>query len=226
MRRALMSGLAAGVMVAASAVSAGAAEPRIYHTIKDTTAYAEVSQLDESGCIETSLWVSSSTAMYTGKPSGLNKQERTTVDLIVRDLCTSPPDGEVSAAAGPGTVIYEASGQTAVGPVVDTRLTSASVSADFVGEEGVPISVDATWTGVGDLTRSHATTHGNSTEGVVSSTSNEVRRDAVANVSASVGPYDVTATTDTASLSTIRFRCVEVPRPGVDEYYPCFGFPG
>jgi hypothetical protein len=226
MRRALTAGLAAGVVVAASALSAGAAEPRIYHTIKDTMAYAEVSQLDESGCIETSLWLSSSTAMYTGKASGLNKQDRTTVDLVVRDLCTSPPDGEASAAAGPGTVLYEASGQTAVGPVVDTRLTSATVSADFVGEEGVPISVEATWTGVGDLTRSHVNVHDNTDDGVVSSTSNEVRREAVAEVSASVGPYDVAATTENAFLTTIRFRCVEVPRPGVDEFYPCFGFPG
>ena len=45
-------------------------------------------------------------------------------------------------------------------------------------------------------------------------------------MSAGVGGYDVTATTEAASLSTIRFRCVEVPRPGVEEFYPCFGFPG
>ncbi len=61
---------------------------------------------------------------------------------------------------------------------------------------------------------------------MVSSTSSERRRDAVAEVSASVGPYEIAATTDNAFLSTIRFRCVEVPRPGVEEFYPCFGFPG
>ena len=223
MSRVLAAGLAAGLMVAAGAATAGAAEPRIYHTIKDTTAYAEVSQLDASGCIETSLWISSSRAMYTGKPSGLNKQKRTTVDLVVRDLCAAP-QGKVSAAAAGGEVLYEASGQVAVGPVVDTRLTTASLSADFVTDEGVPVSVDATWTGIGRLTRDHVNTHVNLAGGVVSTTANEVRRDAVAEVTAAIGPYDVSATTDTAFLSTLRFRCIEVPRPGVEEFYPCFGF--
>lgn len=226
MRRTVMAGIAAGVLVAATASTAGAAEPRIYHTIKDTTAYAEVSQVDATGCIETSLWISSSRAMYTGKPSGLNKQKLTTVDLVVRDLCAAAPQGKVSAAAAGGEVLFEASGQTAVGPVVDTRLTKATLSADFVGEDGVPFSVDATWTGVGKLTRDHVNTHVNLAGGVVSTTAREVRRDAVAEVTAVIGPYDVSATTDTAFLSTLRFRCIEVPRPGVEEFYPCFGFAG
>ncbi|HET7762495.1 MAG TPA: hypothetical protein VFL46_09055 [Phycicoccus sp.] len=226
MRRTLVAALGAGLLVGASAGSAGAAEPRIYHTITDTTAYAEVSQVDTSGCIETSLWVTSSAAMYTGKPSGLNTQDRTTVDLVVRDLCASAPDGVVTAAAGPGVVVFQASGETAVAPVVDTRLTTATVSADFLGQDGVPISVDVTWSGTGELTRSHVVVHDGTEEGNVSSTATEVRREARAEVSAGVGGYDVIATTEAASLSTIRFRCVEVPRPGVEEYYPCFGFPG
>lgn len=226
MRRALTAGLAAAFLAAASTGPAGAAEPRIYHTIKDTTAYAEVSQLDDTGCIQTSLWVGSSVAMYTGKPSGLAKQKRTTVDLVVRDLCAPPPEGEVGAAAVGGQVIYEASGQSAVGPVVDTRLTRAHVSADFVGEGGVPFSIDASWTGTGTLTRDHVNTHVNLAEGVVSTTANEVRRDAVAEVTATIGSFEMSATTDTAVLSTLRFRCIEVPRPGVEEFYPCFGFPG
>jgi hypothetical protein len=226
MKRALPAALGAGILMAASTAGAGAAEPRIYHTIKDTTAYAELSQLDDSGCIQTSLWISSSRAMYTGKPSGLNKQQRTTVDLVVRDVCAAAPEGELAAAAAGGEVLYEANGETAVAPRIDTRLTTATLSADFVGEDGVPFSVDATWTGAGGLVRSHVNVHDNTRQGVVSSTSTERRREAIADISASVGPYEVAATTDSASLSTIRFRCVEVPRPGVDEFYPCFGFPG
>ena len=226
MRRALVAGLATSLLVGASAGAAAAAEPRIYHTIKDTTAYAEVGEVDASGCIEASLWVTSSTAMYTGKPSGLNKQHRTTVDLVVRDVCASAPDGPVTAAAGPGVLVFEASGETAVAPIVDTRLTTATLSADFLGEDGVPITIDATWTGTGELTRSHVVVHDSTADGAVSSTATEVRREARAEVRASVGGYEVSATTEAAFLSTIRFRCVEVPRPGVEEFYPCFGFPG
>lgn len=225
MRRAVLVGLAAGAMLAASAAVASAGEPRIYHTIRDTTAYAELTQVDGSGCVETSLWLTSSDAMYVGNTSGLNKQQRTTVDLVVRDVC-AVPEGAGAAAAVPGVVLFEANGEAAVAPVVDTRLTAASVSAEFLNADGVPFTVDATWTGAGELTRSHVNSHANEGIGVVSSTTNELRRDAVADVTVSVGKYHVAATTETAFLSTIRFRCVEVPRPGAGEYYPCFGFPG
>lgn len=225
MKRAFLASLSAGAMVAASAATASAAEPRIYHVIKDAMAYAEVTEVDASGCVETSVWLTSSDAMYTGRATGLNKQDRTTVDLVVRDVC-AVPEGAVAAAAGPGVVLFEASGETAVAPVIDTRLTRASVSADFVNADGVPFSVDATWTGTGELTRSHVNNHANEGIGVVSSTSNELRRDAAADVTVSVGDHGVAATTDNAFLTTTRFRCVEVPRPGVEDYYPCFGFPG
>ena len=115
--------------------------------------------------------------------------------------------------------------KTAVAPIVDTRLTTATLSADFLGEDGVPITIDATWTGTGELTRSHVVVHDSTADGAVSSTATEVRREARAEVRASVGGYEVSAT-EAAFLSTIRFRCVEVPRPGVEEFYPCFGFPG
>ena len=29
-----------------------------------------------------------------------------------------------------------------------------------------------------------------------------------------------------AVLEQTKSRCMEVPRPGVEEFYPCFGFPG
>ena len=32
---------------------------------------------------------------------------------------------------------------------------------------------------------------------------------------------------DTAAvLEQTKSRCIEVPRPGVEGFYPCFGFPG
>lgn len=222
MRRVILAAATAGVLVAASAASASAGQPRIYHVIKDTTAYAAATQV--VGCLETSVWIGSSEAMYTGRPSGLNKQARTTVDIVVRDACAGP-EGAVSAAAVPGGVVFEASGESAVPPVIDTRLTKASLRTEFTNGDGVPFSVDVAWTGSGSLGRNHVNTHVNEGIGVVSSTSNEVRRDAAAEVRVSVGGHDLTATTSDAFLSTLRFRCIEVPRPGTEDYYPCFGFP-
>ncbi|MEZ5095877.1 MAG: hypothetical protein R2731_07010 [Nocardioides sp.] len=41
-----------------------------------------------------------------------------------------------------------------------------------------------------------------------------------------MGPVALDAESDEASLEQVKFRCVEVARPDIEEFYPCFGFPG
>jgi hypothetical protein len=100
-------------------------------------------------------------------------------------------------------------------------------------DAAVTLTLDARWTGVGEL--EHTTAHNHVLfpgEGVVSSTANDLRRDAEAVVTVQVtgpdgplvGVSDVAA--DEALLERTRSHCIEVPRPGVEEFYPCFGFPG
>jgi len=68
-------------------------------------------------------------------------------------------------------------------------------------------------------------------EGVVNSADNNLLRDAVADVSVSVSDGGVPVLTlsgvdESALLEQVKSHCIENPRPGVEEFYPCFGFPG
>ena len=220
MRRLVFAGvLALPFLVTAPA---SAAQPRIYHTITASLAQAEVSRT--VGCVQMDAIVSSTVAMYAGQPGPVNKQGFTDVFVRVTDACS------VTAAAGGGPVIAEYEGSAAVPLRVDPRLRRASVSAAMQDRDtSVPISVTVSWTGVGDL--EHTTSHIHELfrgEGVVSSSANDLRRQAVATLSLHVG--DVVALQDVeagnAFMEQTKARCIEVPRPGVEGFFPCFGIPG
>ena len=65
-------------------------------------------------------------------------------------------------------------------------------------------------------------------EGVVSSSSNDLRRAADAVVTVRVGDRVDLRSVPAAEavLERTKSRCEENPRPGVEGFYPCFGFPG
>lgn len=230
MRRALLAGLATGAMVTTTAVGASAGtSPRIYHTIGSSLGSAVVTQVVD--CEQTEVFVSSSVAMYAAQPGPVTKQGLTGVLVRVTDVCGGQPGLAKAPAAGGGVVVFEAEGQNGAGLVVDPRLTRGSVSTTMSGEDAaghpVTIELDASWTGTGPLEHSTAHTHvlfpG---AGVVSSTANDRRREASAEVTVRVAGRTVSAGTTDAVLEQDRSRCIEVPRPGVEEFYPCFGFPG
>ena len=234
MKRALVAAAGAGLLLLLSGVNASSAgartTPRIYHTITSTLGYAPVSLVE--GCETTEVFVSSSVAMYASQPGPVNKQGLTAVSVRVTDTCATPESSTgVKPAAGGGVVVFEAEAQNGARLVVDPRLTTASVHTTMSGEdnEGKPVTVvlDARWTGTGPLEHSKALSHvlfpG---EGVVSSTANDLRRTADADVSVSVASRTISGSTSEAVLEQTKSRCIEVPRPGVEGFYPCFGFPG
>ncbi|MER7072500.1 hypothetical protein [Terrabacter sp. NPDC000476] len=94
---------------------AGAAQPRIYHTIQDTTGSAVVSAT--RGRELTEVFVSSSVAMYAAQPGPVGKQGLTSVFVRVRDTCATAPLR--AAAGGGGTVLFEADAQNGAPLVVD-----------------------------------------------------------------------------------------------------------
>ncbi|CAN7173183.1 hypothetical protein LJR027_000237 [Terrabacter sp. LjRoot27] len=213
--------------------SAGAAQPRIYHTIGSTSASAVIASTQ--GCELTEVFVSSSTAMYAAQPGPVGKQGLTSVFVRVTDTCTSGTGtgtGGVTAAAGGGggTVIFEADAQNGAPLVVDPRLTRASVTTSLAGTDGdgVPVTVRlaATWTGTGPLEHTTVSNHDHFGDGNVNATDNNLRRDASARVSVQVAGRSATGTATDAVIEQSRSRCIEVPRPGVEGFYPCFGFPG
>lgn len=226
--------------VATAAPASPGADPSIYHTIVSRFGYATASTLE--GCERTTVFVSSSDAMYASQPGPVNKQGLTSVLVRVTDACapgalasTDPS----AAAAGGEPVLYEAQGQSRAPFEVDQRLEWASISTTITTADafGSPIIDSAgnqvemvlavEWTGVGPLehstVRNHVLFPG---AGVVSSTSNDLRREATAHVVLAAGPVAVDTDAAEAMLEQVKFRCVEVARPGVDEFYPCFGFPG
>ena len=231
MKRTLVATATALLLVGgvdASAASAGTA-PRMYHTITSTHGFAALSVVD--GCETTDVFVSSSVAMYAAQPGPVNKQGLTAVSVRVTDTCATRRTTAVApAAGGGGDVIFEAEAQNGARLVVDPRLTTASVHTTMSGQDNVgnPMTVvlDARWTGTGPL--EHSTVHTHSLyprEGVVNSAANELRRATDAHVTVSVAGRAVRGSTSDSLLDQSKSHCIEVPRPGVEGFFPCFGFP-
>ncbi|EWT00413.1 hypothetical protein N865_15885 [Intrasporangium oryzae NRRL B-24470] len=227
MKRARAIGSAVAISVVAAGLTASpaaAAQPRIYHTIKAANGFAF---LDETrGCERTEVFVSSSRAMYAAQPGPVVKQGFTDALVRVTDLCA------LRAAAGGGPpVVFEAEGRAMVPLTVDARLTRASVEADLPGADGagnpVTIHLATNWTGTGAL--EHTSVHNHVLvpgTGVVNANDNNLRREVTARVSVTGADRAASGTAAEASLELVKSMCIEVPRPGVEGFYPCFGFPG
>lgn len=232
----LTGALALGLMplglISVAAVPAMAAKPNIYHTISSTHGSAEVDLIED--CTRTEIFLSSSVAAYAAQPGPVNKQGLTAVFVRVSDVCAETPPGEIEAAAGGGSVLFSAEGQSMAPLLVDPRLRHASIDTELTGtddqERPVSISLHATWTASGPL--EHSTVHNPShtEEGNVAANENNLRRPAVADVSVAVTgdgiDLSVSGTDQEAVLEQVKAMCIEVPRPGVTDFYPCFGFPG
>ncbi|TPV48619.1 hypothetical protein FJ661_18365 [Pseudarthrobacter phenanthrenivorans] len=228
MKRLLM-GLCTAAMVGLPATPAGAAPPNIYHTISNTHGFAHV--VNTTGCEQTEVFVSSMAAMYAAQPGPVNKQGLTAVSVRITDICAQPA-GDIGAAAAGGVVLFQADGQNLTPLLADPRLTTASITTEMPGTDGsgnaVTISLAATWTGKGPL--EHSTVHNHvhyPGEGNVSATDNNLSRAATASVSVAVDGLAISGTDSSEALLTrTKSRCIEVARPGVEEFFPCFGFPG
>ncbi|GAA2471542.1 hypothetical protein [Terrabacter carboxydivorans] len=231
MRRALAVAtvLAAPLLLAPLATaSAGAAQPRIYHTIGSTSASATFSSTTD--CQLTEVFVSSSRAMYAAQPGPVGKQGLTAVFVRVTDSCAASGARVAPAAGGGGgPVVFQADVQNGAPLVVDPRLTRASVTTDLTGTDGdgnpVTVHLTASWTGSGPLEHTTDSTHVHFADGNVSSTANDLRRAASAQVSVEVAGRSATGTDPSAVLEQTRSHCIELPRPGVEGFFPCFGFP-
>ena len=215
----LFIGLSTAAMVALGAAPAGAA-PNIYHTISSSHGSAAV--VETVGCARTEIFVSSMAGMFAAQPGPVNKQGLTSVFVRISDICAAP---------GRGVVLFEADGMNFAPLDVDSRLTSASITTDLAGTDGdgnpVTISLSASWTGTGPLEHDTLSSHENIRGvGNVNSVDNNLRRAATATVSVTVNGLTAAGTDSNAVLEQVKARCIEVARPGVEEFFPCFGFPG
>ncbi|WP_411732243.1 hypothetical protein [Paeniglutamicibacter sp.] len=200
------------------------AAPNIYHVISSSNGSAYVAVPD--GCELTEVFLSSSVAMYAAQPGPVNKQGLTSVFVRVTDTCVPV----AAAAGGGGDVLFEAQAMNMAKMVADPRLRKASVSTAMEGTDadGNPVTVelDATWTGTGELEHTTLSDATHFPEGNVVAVDNNLRRAAVAEVSVKVAGRSVSGTDPEATLELVKANCVEVARRGVEEFFPCFGFPG
>ncbi|HJW01389.1 MAG TPA: hypothetical protein VJ617_20045 [Arthrobacter sp.] len=215
----LLIGLSTAALVALGTAPAGAA-PNIYHTISSTHGSAAVAET--VGCERTEIFVSSMVGMFAAQPGPVNKQGLTAVFVRISDVCAAP---------GRGVVLFQADGQNFAPLEAEPRLTSASISTSLAGTDGagnpVTISLSASWTGTGPLEHDTVHTHENFPGvGNVNSTDNNLRRAATATVSVTVNGLTAAGTDSNAVLEQVKSRCIEVARPGVEGFFPCFGFPG
>lgn len=216
--------LAAIALLPLAAPPAGA-QPNIYHTIHSSHGSASVDRTN--GCERVEIFVSSSVSAFAAQPGPVNKQGLTGAFVRISDVCAAA----AAAPAPGGSVVFQADGQNLAPLVVDPRLHSASIVTDLPGTDGdgtpVTIHLAASWTGVGPLEHSTVSSHENIPgTGNVSAADNNLRRAALATVNIQVGPHSVSGTDPGAVLERVKSHCIEVARPGVEEFFPCFGFPG
>ena len=218
MKRVLI-GLFTAAMVALTTAPAGAA-PNIYHTISST--HGSAAMVETIGCERTEIFVSSMVGMFAAQPGPVNKQGLTSVFVRISDVCAAP---------GRGVVLFQADGMNFAPLEVDPRLTSASITTDIAGTDGdgnpVTISLSTSWTGTGPLEHSTVSSHENIPGlGNVNSTDNNLRRAATATGSVTVNGLTAAGTDSNAVLERVKGRCIEIARQGVEDFFPCFGFPG
>jgi len=79
--------------------------------------------------------------------------------------------------------------------------------------------------GTGPLEHTTVSNHDHFADGNVNATDNNLRRDASARVSVQVAGRSASGVATDAVIEQSRSRCIEVPRPGVEGFFPCFGFP-
>ena len=223
----VLAGLCTAAAIAVPAAPAGTAQD-VSHTSVSTRGSAGL--VNTEGCRKTEIHVSSSVAMHAGQPGAVDKEGFTAVFLRVTDICADP-SGDAAAAVGGGTVLFEADGRNLEPLVADPRLTAASVTTDLPGTDRdgnpVTISLAAAWTGTGPLFHETSEVHLDYPgEGTVSITDGITRMGASAHVAIMVNTLAASGTDEGAILQQMESSCAEMPRPGVGDFHPCFGFPG
>ena len=199
-------------------VAAQGAVPEYQRVIKARSASAAVTI--EAECLETRLWIASSSNVFGGRPGRVVKQGLTTV--LVQRLETCGP-ARVAAAAGEppgGEVVFEAMGQT-LDPLRSTpRFDSAWIQAtvhvlDEVSRQTVPVDLDVHWSPSAPYVRGTLSTHVRDPHGgIVNSHSQTRTAPALVNGTVTIAGETVTfAGESDASLEQVKYGCQLIRHP-------------
>jgi hypothetical protein len=142
-----------------------------YQVLSARNASAAFRSID--GCLQTEVFVSSSDAVYGGRPGAVNKQGLTSLSVIVYDTC-HPPEGKHFP------MVFNGLAQDFVALASTSRLENAWVNtsfemADEVSGRVVNARISLRWTLVGYMT--HDTVHSHVRvpgDGIVNSHDNDL----------------------------------------------------
>lgn len=209
----LIPALGAFALLSALPTVAFAGVPQSQYQVISSRNADAVFSLSGGGCLQTSVFVSSSRSVFGGRPGPVNKQGLTGVLLLVEDTC-QPREGKHF----PAVVSLQAQDMI---PLVSTaRMDRASVKATFqttdeVSGDPISVTLDLSW--MLDGTMQHDPSHAHYRlpgAGVVNGHENDKLGDATAWGSVTVGSTVIAlpVTTD-AHLQLIRGGCQVIVWP-------------
>ena len=196
MRR-LRSLLLVVALGAAMPATVAAAVPDYQRVISSRHADVALASLD--GCVLTEIFVSGMDAVFGGRPGPIQRQGLTGVGVRQSDICTAAASlghlGLYSAGGGAGgTLLFDGLGQTLDRLGSSVRFDRAWLRAavpvvnEVASGDAEVVSVDLSWTLVGELTRDtghlHVRVPG---EGNVNSHQNTLMGDAVVSGTVTIG---------------------------------------
>ena len=231
MRRRLS--ILAALLAAALPMTAVAAVPDYQRVITSRHADAALASLD--GCVLTEIFVSGMDGVFGGRPGPINRQGLTGVGVRQSDICTGAASmGGIGVFAagggGGGALLFDGLGQT-LDPLGSTvHFDRAWLRADVPmvneapgGGEAVIVSIDLTWTLIGELVRDtghlHVRVPG---EGNVNSHQNTLMGEAVVGGTVTIG--DATYAfegVEGAHLQQVKYGCQVIAHPGGEPDLSC-----
>lgn len=222
----------AALLAAAIPMTAVAAVPDYQRVI--TSRHADVALASLDGCVLTEVFVSGMHGVFGGRPGPINRQGLTSVGVRQRDVCAGAASlgaiGIHAAGGGGGTLIFDGLGQTFDSLGSTVHLDRAWLRADVPmvneapgGGEEVVVTIDLSWTLVGELVRDtghlHVRVPG---EGNVNSHQNTLMGDATVSGSVSLGAATyVFSDVEGAHLSQVKYGCQVVAHPGGEPDLSC-----
>jgi hypothetical protein len=221
----------AALLAAAIPMTAVAAVPDYQRVISSRHADAALASLD--GCVLTEIFVSGMDGVFGGRPGPINRQGLTGIGLRQRDICSGAAamgGFGVHAAGGGGDLLFDGLGQTLDPLASSVHFDRAWLRADVPmvneapgGGDEVVVSVDLTWTLVGELARDtghlHVRVPG---EGNVNSHQNTLMGDALVSGTVSMGGLTFRfSDVGGAHLQQVKYGCQVIAHPGGEPDLSC-----
>jgi hypothetical protein len=227
-RRRLVLSVAAALWVVFVPMSTASADvPEYQRVIKSRLADAALA--DQTGCVRTVIFVSSSDNVFGGRPGPVNKQGLTGVLVGQWNTCAGArAAGHASAAPPGGEPIFSGIGQTLDPLHTNAHFDRAWISVtvpvlDEISGHTVPVRLELQWSLVGEFDRDTTHSHVRVAHGaIVNSHSQTLMGEAVVRGTVTIGSDRlVFGPTTGAHLQQVKYGCQVITHPHGDVDLDC-----